>query len=106
VDGYLTASSRAQLYLFEVKSKKLEPLTTDKNFEDRDPVWSPDSTHIAFVSNHEKDPDQVGTEDIFVVEARPGSSAVKLTDYRCSKWATSGLESGWENSSLICRVRS
>ena len=79
VDGYLTPSSRAQLYLFEVKTKKLEPLTTDKDFEDRDPAWSPDSTHIAFVSNHEKDPDQVGTEDIFVVEARPGSSAVKLT---------------------------
>jgi dipeptidyl aminopeptidase/acylaminoacyl peptidase len=79
VDGYLTATSRTQLYLFEVKTKKLEPLTTEKNFEDRDPAWSPDSTHIAYVSNHEKDPDQVGTEDIFVVEARPGSSAKKLT---------------------------
>lgn len=79
VDGYLTASSRTHLYLFEVKTKKLEPLTSDKNFEDRDPAWSPDSTHIAFVSNHEKDPDQVGTEDIFIVEARPGSTAKKLT---------------------------
>lgn len=79
VEGYLTTSSRSQLYLFDVNGKKLEPLTIDKNFEDRDPVWSPDSTRIAFVSNHEKDPDQVGTEDIFVVEARPGSSAVKLT---------------------------
>ncbi len=79
VDGYLTASSRAQLYLFELKTKKLEPLTTDKNFEDSDPVWSPDSTRIAFVSNHEKDPDQAGTEDIFVVEARPGATPVKLT---------------------------
>jgi dipeptidyl aminopeptidase/acylaminoacyl peptidase len=78
VDGYLTASSRSQLYLFEVKTKKLEPLTSDKNFEDSDPVWSPDSTRIAFVSNHEKDPDQVGTQDIFVVEARPGSTPVKL----------------------------
>ncbi|MDQ1410991.1 MAG: hypothetical protein QOJ41_2726 [Acidobacteriaceae bacterium] len=78
VDGYLTASSRTQLYLFEVKTKKLEPLTTDKDFEDRDPVWSPDSTRIAFVSNHEKDPDQAGTEEIFVVEARPGAIQVKL----------------------------
>ena len=40
VDGYLTATSRTQLYLFEVKTKKLEPLTTEKNFEDRDPAWS------------------------------------------------------------------
>jgi dipeptidyl aminopeptidase/acylaminoacyl peptidase len=78
VEGYLTASSRTQLYLFEIKTKKLEPLTSDKNFEDNDPVWSPDGTRIAFVSNHEKDPDQAGTQDIFTVEARPGSTPVKL----------------------------
>lgn len=78
VEGYLTASSRTQLYLFEIKTKKLEPLTSDKNFEDSDPVWSPDGTRVAFVSNHERDPDQSGTQDIFIVEARPGSSPVKL----------------------------
>jgi dipeptidyl aminopeptidase/acylaminoacyl peptidase len=78
IDGYLTAASRSHLYLFEVKTKKLEPLTTDKNFEDTDPIWSPDSRRIAFVSNHEKDPDQSGTEDIFVIEARPGSTPAKL----------------------------
>jgi dipeptidyl aminopeptidase/acylaminoacyl peptidase len=78
IDGYLTAASRSHLYLFEVKSKKLEPLTTDKNFEDSGAVWSPDSKRIAFVSNHEKDPDQSGVEDIFVIEARPGSAPVKL----------------------------
>jgi dipeptidyl aminopeptidase/acylaminoacyl peptidase len=78
VEGYLTASSRTQLYLFEIKTKKLEPLTSDKNFEDTDPVWSPDGTRIAFASNREKDPDQSGTQDIFIVEARAGSSPVKL----------------------------
>ena len=78
VEGYLTASSRTQLYLFEIKTKKLELLTSDKNFEDTDPVWSPDGTHIVFVSNHEKDPDQSGTQDIFIVEAGPSSTPVKL----------------------------
>jgi dipeptidyl aminopeptidase/acylaminoacyl peptidase len=78
VEGYLTASSRTQLYLFEIKTKKLEPLTADKNFEDSDPGWSPDGTRIAFASTHEKDPDQSGTQDIFIVEARPASSPVKL----------------------------
>src|SRR5208283_138878 len=58
--------------------KKLEALTSDKNFEDSDPVWSPDSTKIAFVSNHAKDPDQSETNDIFVVEARPGATPRKI----------------------------
>ena len=78
VDGYLTASSRTRLYLFDVKTKKLEPLTTDKNFEDNAPVWSPDSTRIAYVSNHEKEPDQTGTDDIFAIEARPGATPAKI----------------------------
>ena len=77
VEGYLTATSRSQLYLFDVNAKKLDPLTTDKNFDDSHPAWSPDSKRIAFVSNHEKDPDQSGADDIFVIEARPGSSANK-----------------------------
>ena len=39
VEGYLSAESRAQLYLFDVLTKKLEPLTTDRKFDDHDPVW-------------------------------------------------------------------
>ncbi len=84
VEGYLTAASRSHLYLFDVNTKKLDPLTTDKNFGDSHPVWSPDSSRIAFVSNHEKDPDQSGNDDIFVIEARPGSSPVKLLSVNSS----------------------
>src|SRR3974390_3176249 len=40
VEGYLTAASRSQLYLFDVESKKLEALTSEKNYDDSDPVWS------------------------------------------------------------------
>ena len=39
---------------------------------------------IAFVSNHEKDPDQSGADDIFVIEARPGSSPNKLISVNSS----------------------
>jgi dipeptidyl aminopeptidase/acylaminoacyl peptidase len=91
VEGYLTATSRTQLYLFQVKSKKLEALTSDKNFEDRDPVWSPDSTRIAFVSNHEKDPDQSGNDEIFVVEARPGATPTKLV----TTYSSGGQHLAW-----------
>jgi dipeptidyl aminopeptidase/acylaminoacyl peptidase len=78
VDGYLTTTSRTQLYLFDIESKKLDPLTIDKNFDNSGPVWSPDSTRIAFASNHEKDPDQSGTEDIYVIDAQPGANPRKL----------------------------
>jgi dipeptidyl aminopeptidase/acylaminoacyl peptidase len=78
VEGYLTATSRSQLYLFTLKTKKLEALTGDKNFEDSDPAWSPDGARIAFVSNHEKEPDQSGSDDIFIVEARPGATPSKI----------------------------
>jgi dipeptidyl aminopeptidase/acylaminoacyl peptidase len=91
VEGYLTAASRSQLYLFDVSAKKLDPLTTDKNFDDSHPVWSPDSKRIAFVSNHEKDPDQSGADDIFVIEARPGSSTVKLISVN----STGGQHLAW-----------
>jgi dipeptidyl aminopeptidase/acylaminoacyl peptidase len=91
VEGYLAAASRAQLYLFDMNTKNLDPLTTDKNFDDSRPVWSPDSKLIAFVSNHEKDPDQSGADDIFVIEARPGSSPNKLISVN----STGGQHLAW-----------
>ncbi len=78
IEGYLTAASRTHLYLFDVQTQKLEPLTTDKNFEDSDPTWSPDGSKIAYISNHEKEPDQTGTNDIFLIEPRADAKPVKL----------------------------
>lgn len=91
VEGYITATSRAQLYLFDVENKRLEALTTDKNFDDNDPVWSPDGSRIAFVSNHEKDPDQSGINDIFVVDARPGAVPRKIA----TTYEPSGQHLAW-----------
>jgi dipeptidyl aminopeptidase/acylaminoacyl peptidase len=78
VEGYLTDASKSQLYLFDVDSRKLEGLTTDKRFDDSAPVWSPDGTRIAYVSNHEKDPDRSGTQDIFVIDAKAGAAPRKV----------------------------
>lgn len=78
IQGYLTAESRTHLYLFDIQTQKVEPLTTDKNFEDSNPSWSPDGSRIAYVSNHAKDPDQAYTNDIFLIDPRPGAKPVKL----------------------------
>lgn len=91
VEGYLTAASRSQLYLFDVESKKLEPLTTNKNFDDSDPVWSPDGTRIAYVSNQGKDPDQTGTNDIFVIDARAAATPQKIL----TAYAPNGQHLAW-----------
>jgi dipeptidyl aminopeptidase/acylaminoacyl peptidase len=82
IEGYLTSENPQHLYLFDVESKKLEALTgekpEDKGFEESEAVWSPDGSQIAFVSNHAKEPDQSGTDDIFLVDAHAGAEPRKL----------------------------
>ena len=78
IHGYLTADSRTHLYLFDIQSQKAEPLTSDKNFEDNNPAWSPDGKRIAYITSHAKDPDETHTDDIFLIEARAGATPVKL----------------------------
>jgi len=78
VQGYLTAASRRHLYLFDVESQKLEALTTDANFDDHDPAWSPDGTRIAYVSNHEDEPDQSANIEIYLIDARAGAKPKQL----------------------------
>lgn len=78
VEGYRTAASRRQLYLFDVEARKLEPLLGDRLNDDRQPAWSPDGARIAFVSERAQERDRTGTNDVLVVDARPGARPVKL----------------------------
>lgn len=76
--GYVTEANRRHLYLFDIESQKLDPLTSDANFDDHNPVWSPDSSRIAYITNHAQDPDQTATFDIFTIDARAGATPQKL----------------------------
>ncbi len=78
-EGYL-GQRHTHLQLFDLESKKAEVLTAG-NDDESDPVWSPDGTRIAFVSNHEKDPDRLENSDVFVIESRAGAEPRKLTTF-------------------------
>lgn len=79
--GYLTAANRAQLYLLEVATRKLVPLTSDKRFDDTSPVWSPDGKTIAFFSTRDSDADRSGSLELYLIEARAGATPRKVTGF-------------------------
>lgn len=77
-DGYLGTGHNRHLYLLDVATRKLDPLTADAAFNDTLPAWSADSRRIAFVRTREKGADPDGMADIELIDARPTAQPLKL----------------------------
>jgi dipeptidyl aminopeptidase/acylaminoacyl peptidase len=76
--GYLLAGRHSFIYVFDIATKKLDRLTTAKA-DEASPSWSPDGTRIAFMSNRNPDPDREPSSQMFVVDAKPGSTEKALS---------------------------
>lgn len=66
-EGYLDRH-RTHLYLFMPGDTAAVQITSG-DFDDTDPVWSPDGKSVAFVSNRTQNPDGNNNTDIWIVAA-------------------------------------
>jgi len=65
--GYLD-HRRDHFYVFDIDSRVMTQITSG-DFDDSEPVWSPDGMSVAFVSNRTDEPDSNYNTDIWVVAA-------------------------------------
>jgi dipeptidyl aminopeptidase/acylaminoacyl peptidase len=78
VQGYLLSGRHTYIYLYDIATQKLDRLTAGK-WDESSPSWSPDSTRIAFMSNHTDDPDRDPVAQLYVADARPGATEKLLS---------------------------
>ncbi len=79
IKGYLEKGS-THLYVYDLAVKRIDTLTTGL-YDETSPVWSPDGSQLAFVSNRTEDPDKNQNTDIYVIDAKKGAAMKQLTTW-------------------------
>lgn len=79
--GYVESTEHAHLALVDVATGRLEQLTTGDRYSERHPAWSPDGKRVAFISNHDEDPDRSGAEELYAMPAAQGGVATRLARF-------------------------
>ncbi len=97
ITGYLIQHP-ARLYLFDMATGKADALTPE-SIEAASPSWSPDSSAIAFLGKAGKDADRYNTWNVYVLDARPGSTPRQVTHYDGVKPSASRARSEWSPDS-------
>ena len=79
--GYLTSAERPRIYLLDAATGAVRPLSADGRYAEQHPAWSPDSARLAYVSNHDANPDLSGAADLYVADLRGGGAVRQLTRF-------------------------
>ncbi|MBS0418696.1 MAG: S9 family peptidase [Proteobacteria bacterium] len=74
-EGYLGTGHNRHLYLLDVDTQAVQPLTNAAGLNEDLPAWSPDSRRIAFVQSHEKGMDPDGMTDLDVIDVPPPAAS-------------------------------
>jgi dipeptidyl aminopeptidase/acylaminoacyl peptidase len=67
--GYVDGKLRTHLYLYEIATKAITPLTSGP-YDHTAATWSPDGKHVAFVSARSETREKTSIREVYVVEAR------------------------------------
>lgn len=85
--GYLDRR-RDHLYVFDLDTRDLRQVT-EGDTDDSEPVWSPDGSRIAFVSNRTDDPDRNYDTDVWVIDVTAAEGIPALEKVSVSTGADS-----------------
>lgn len=88
----MSDNRRWHIYVVTLADKKVRRLT-DGPYQDHSIAWSPKGDEIAYISNHEPDPDRVHNYDIFAVRVADGHIR-RVTDTKGSEYAPTWSSDG------------
>lgn len=95
----LIASARGEIFSIPVNEGVTRNLTNSSGAHDRNPVWSPDGKHIAFIS------DKNGEYNIFIQDPKKPDSETQLTNFESGyiyklTWSPDGKKILWHDKKL------